>query len=103
MILSNVELSTKSPVPNIATGAPDALKKNLDWYIAHQQELATKHNGKILLIVDQKLINIFDDFGEAYNEALKTYLPGSFTLQPCSPEAESYTLMLYSPVYGVMG
>ena len=96
-----MENSAKSPVA--AAGAPANLKKNLDWYIAHQQELAAKYNGKVLLIVDQKLVNAFDDFGAAYNEALKTYPPGTFTLQPCSPEAESYTMMLYSPVYGVMG
>ncbi len=47
-------------------GAPDSLKKNLDWYIANQKDLAAKYNGKILLIVDQKLINVFDDMGAAY-------------------------------------
>jgi hypothetical protein len=82
--------------------APDFLKKNLDWYIANQKELAEKYNGKILLIVDQKLINAFDDMGTAYNEALKLYAPGSFTLQPCSPDPESYTLMLYSPMYNAL-
>ena len=98
-------VDTKSPNPaiNVASDAPDALKKNLDWYIAHQQELAAKYNGKILLIVDQTLVNFFDDMTQAYNEAVKNNAPGTFTLQPCSPEAESYTMMLYSPVYGVMG
>ena|ERR1039458_3536817 len=103
MILLSVENSTKPPATSVVTDAPDALKKNLDWYIAHQEELAAKYNGRILLIVDQKLVNTFADFSEAYNEAVKTYQPGTFTLQPCSPEPESYTMMLYSPVYGVMG
>jgi hypothetical protein len=83
-------------------GAPDSLTRNLDWYIANQKELAAKYNGKILLIVEQKFINAFDDMGTAYTEALKSYAPGSFTLQPCSPDPESYTLMLYSPMYGVL-
>ena len=30
-----------------AAGAPDPLKKNLDWYIANQQELSTKYDGKV--------------------------------------------------------
>ena len=82
--------------------ASDSLKKNLEWYIANQKELAAKYNGKILLIVDQKLVKAFDDMGVAYTEALKSYTSGTFTLQPCSPDADSYTLMLYSPMYSVM-
>jgi len=83
-------------------GASDPLKKNLEWYIAHQKELAEKYNGKILLIVDQNLVKFFDDIGAAYTEALKSYQPGTFTLQPCSPDADSYTLMLYSPMYSAL-
>ena len=83
-------------------GAPDPLKKNLDWYIANQKELAERYNGKVLLIVDQKLINAFEDMSAAYTEALKSYTPGTFTLQPCSPDPESYTLMLYSPMYSAL-
>lgn len=85
-----------------ALGAPDPLKKNLEWYIANQQELAGKYNGKVLLIVDQKLVKVFDDIGAAYAEAMKSYTPGTFTLQPCSPDPDSYTLMLCSPMYSVL-
>jgi len=83
-------------------GAPDSLNKNLEWYIANQKELAAMYDGKILLIVDQKLVKAFDDMGAAYVEALKSYAPGTFTLQPCSPDSDSYTLMLYSPMYSVL-
>jgi hypothetical protein len=83
-------------------GAPDTLKKNLEWYIANQKELAAKYNGKILLIVDQKLVKAFGDMGKAYTEASKSYAAGTFTLQPCSADAESYTLMLYSPMYSAL-
>jgi hypothetical protein len=83
-------------------GAPDSLKKNLDWYIANQKELAEKYNGKILLIVDEHLVKAFNDMTEAYTEASKSYAAGTFTLQPCSPDPESYTLMLYSPTYSFL-
>lgn len=81
---------------------PEPLQKNLDWYIANQQELSAKHNGKVLLIVDQKLIGDFDSMNDAYAAAVKTYAPGTFTLQPCSPDADSYTLTLYSPAYSAI-
>jgi 3-phosphoglycerate kinase len=80
---------------------PDSLKMNLEWYIANQKDLAEKYNGKVLLIVDQKLVKVFDDMAKAYIEASNSYPAGTFTLQPCSPYPESYTLMLYSPQYGV--
>ena len=85
-----------------AMSVPDPLKKNLDWYIANQQELSAKHNGKVLLIVDQKLIGAFESMAEAYAAALKSYALGTFTLQPCSPDPDSYTLTLYSPGYSVL-
>ena len=80
---------------------PSHLKKNLDWYITNQRELSTKYNGKILLIVDQELINAFDTMEKAFAFAMGNYQPGTFTLQPCSPETDSYMVMLYSPAFRV--
>lgn len=94
-------METKIP-EDAATSVPDPLKRNLDWYIANQQELSAKYNGKILLIVDQKLVEAFESMGEAYTSALKSYPLGSFTLQPCSPDADSYTLTLYNPAYSAI-
>jgi hypothetical protein len=85
---------------NVAS-VPDPLKKDLEWYIANQQELSTKYNGKILLIVNQQLIGAFDSMSEAYSTAIKSYTLGTFTLQPCSPDSDSYTLTLYSPAYNI--
>ena len=81
---------------------PEPLKKNLEWYIANQAQLSATYNGKILLIVDQKLVDAFNSMDEAYATALKTYKLGTFTLQPCSPFADSYTLTLYSPSYNTL-
>ena len=78
---------------------PNHLKKNLDWYIANQRELSSKYNGKVLLIVDQSLIGAFDTMEKAFASAMDKYQPGTFTLQPCSPDSDSYTVMLYSPAF----
>lgn len=81
--------------------ASDPLKKNLDWYVEHQVDLAAKFNGKVLLIVNQELIGAFDSMEAAYTNAIKKYEIGNFTLQPCSPSADSYTLTLYNPRFSV--
>ena len=82
-----------------AASVPEPLKKDLEWYIENQRELSEKHNGKILLIVNQHLIGAFGSMEEAYATAIKAYALGAFTLQPCSPDSDSYTLTLYSPTY----
>lgn len=84
------------------SGVPEPFKKDLEWYIANQRELSEKYNGKILLIVNQNLIDAFDSMQEAYETAIKSYSLGTFTLQPCSPDSDSYTLTLYSPAYNVV-
>jgi hypothetical protein len=84
-----------------AAGVPNPLKQNLDWYIANQKELSAKYNGKVLLIVDQGLVAAYDSMADAYTAALKTYALGTFSLQPCSPGPDSYTLTLYNPLYGI--
>jgi hypothetical protein len=96
------EMKTNSDLKSRDIEVPDTLRKNLEWYIANQKELAAKYSGKILLIVDQRLVKAFDDMAEAYTEASKSYAAGTFTLQPCSPDRESYTLMMYSPMYSVV-
>jgi hypothetical protein len=83
-------------------GVPEPLKKDLEWYIENQRELSGKYNGKILLIVNQHLVGAFDSMQEAYAAAIKSYTLGTFTLQPCSPDSDSYTLTLYNPAYNIV-
>lgn len=87
------------PQKDAENDVPSPLKKNLDWYIANQRDLSAKYSGKILLIVDQSLVDVFDSMENAYITAMKSYAPGTFTLQPCSPDPESYVVMLYGPAF----
>lgn len=81
---------------------PSHLKRNLDWYIANQRELSSKYNGKVLLIVDEKLVDVFETMEKAFAAAMGKYQPGTFTLQPCSPNPDSYTIILYSPAFSAV-
>jgi hypothetical protein len=85
-----------------APAVPEPLQKDLEWYIGNQRELAEKYNGKILLIVNQHLDGAFDSMQEAYETATKAYTLGTFTLQPCSPDSDSYTLTIYGPSYNIV-
>lgn len=89
------ETSTNPKVD--AMNVPDPLKKNLEWYIANQKDLSAKYDGKILLIADQNLIGAFDSMEDAYVEGAKRFEIGAFSLQPCSPDPDSYTLTICTP------
>lgn len=46
------------------------LQKELDYYRAHIEELLQQHQGKFVLIKDQKLLGVFDSDLAAYNEGI---------------------------------
>jgi hypothetical protein len=75
------------------------LKKNLEWYISQQEELVKKYNGKVLLIKDCQLIESYETMEEAFLDATSRFDLGTFTLQPCTPGPESYTITIFSPQY----
>jgi hypothetical protein len=90
-------VDTTKTADNGAMGPSDSLKKDLDWYIGNQKDLAAKYDGKVLLIFNQALIGVFDSFEDAYTEGAKRFEIGTFSLQPCSPDSDSYSLTIHTP------
>lgn len=74
------------------------LKKEFDWYLAHQGELVEKYNSKFVVIKDQKVIGVYNEQLEAVQETSKEYEPGTFLVQKCEPGTESYTVVFHSRV-----
>ena len=60
------------------------LSKELEYFKEHQQELVEKHEGKFLVIKDQKVQGVYDSEMEAYTEAKKKFELGSFLIQQCA-------------------
>lgn len=65
------------------------LKKEYKFYQDNQKKFIQKYNGKVLLIVGEKLIGVFDDEESAYKEAINKYELGKFLIQRCAPENET--------------
>jgi hypothetical protein len=63
---------------------------------AHRDALREQYPGKFLVIVGDKVIGSYDDVGDAYQEAVKTYEPGHFMIQevPARPEDD---IVWFSP------
>ena len=69
---------------------------DLDWYIAHQDELVRAHNGKSVVIKNCAILSVYDDDLTALEETIKLHAPGSFIIQRVGPGPENYTATFHS-------
>jgi hypothetical protein len=77
------------------------LEAELEFFIAHQDELVKKHEGKLLVIKGEKVIGVYEQGEElhALRETSKDHEPGTFMLQRCLPGPEAYTITFYGPSF----
>ncbi|MDM7999310.1 MAG: DUF5678 domain-containing protein [Dehalococcoidia bacterium] len=76
----------------------EALRTEFDYYLAHQNELVKKYNGKFIVIKNQEVIGVYDSELEAVKETAREHELGTFLVQKCEPGSESYTQMYHSRV-----
>ncbi|HYU69803.1 MAG TPA: DUF5678 domain-containing protein [Burkholderiales bacterium] len=74
------------------------LKKEFEFYLAHQGELLEKYNGKFIAIKDGNVLGSYDDELAAINETQKTHKLGTFLVQKVSPGTSSYNQTFHSRV-----
>jgi hypothetical protein len=74
------------------------LKREFDFYLAHQAELVKDHNGKYVVIKDQKVVGVYDDQASALSETVKNHDLGSFLVQKVEPGEQSHTQVFHSRV-----
>ncbi len=79
-------------------GSMNALKKEFEYYLEHQQELVRKYRGKVIVIVDHNVVGSYDSELEAVTDASKTHKPGTFLVQRCEPGSEAYTHTYHSRI-----
>lgn len=75
------------------------LEKDFKYYLDNQAEFVKNHNGKILVISNQKLCGAFDSMKQAYDFGVEKCGIGSFIVQRCSPGKTDYTQSFYSRVH----
>lgn len=74
------------------------LDKEFKYYLDHQEELVKLYNGKILVIIEDKVVGVYDTEQEAYFDSLSKYKIGTFLIQLCTPGKEDYTQTFHSRV-----
>jgi hypothetical protein len=74
------------------------LKREFEYYLANQQELVKKYNGKFVVIKNRQVIGAYDDEPTAVSETTKHHELGTFLVQKVSPGEEAYTQTFHSRV-----
>ncbi len=68
------------------------LEREFRYYLDHQDELVKQYNGKIIVIVDDKVIGKYDNKKDAYLDSIIKHKPGTFLIIECTPGTDSYTI-----------
>jgi nitrogenase molybdenum-iron protein alpha/beta subunit len=76
----------------------EALRKEFEYYLAHQNELVEKYNGKVIVIKNGAVIGVYDSDIEAITETAKEHELGTFLVQVCEPGPSSYRQTFHSRV-----
>lgn len=67
------------------------IDKYFQYYLDHQDEFVEKYNGKVLLMIDYKVVKTFDTEKEAHEYSEKYYKSKMCLVQKCSPGDEDTT------------
>lgn len=79
--------------------AESPLKKDFEFYLAHQGEMVEKYNGKFVVIKDGEVVGAFDNELTAISEAQKKgHKAGTFLVQFVSPGDTAYKQTFHSRV-----
>ena len=75
-----------------------ALQKEFDFYLAHQDELVGKYDGKCIVIKDDEVLGEYDDELTAVTETQKYHELGTFLVQRVSQGDTAYSQTFHSRV-----
>jgi hypothetical protein len=76
----------------------ETLAKEFAYYLAHQDELVERYNGKFIVIKDQNVIGAYGSELDAVQKTAREHELGTFLVQKCEPGSDSYTQMYHSRV-----
>lgn len=68
--------------------------RELNYFIAHQDELVSQYKGKTLVLRGEKVEGVYASLIEAYVEGQKQFPLGTFMIQPCEAGRSAYTVRI---------
>ncbi len=74
------------------------LQKEFDFYLANQEELVKKYDGKVIVIKNGEVLGAYDDELMAVTETKKSHKLGTFMVQKVSKGDADYSQTFHSRV-----
>ena len=68
------------------------------YFLDNQTKLVNKYHNKFLVIKNQKVVKVYNDYMEAYSNSEKKYGLGNFLIQHCLPGELSTTRTFHSQI-----
>lgn len=65
------------------------LDSEYKFYKDNQEKFLKEYKDKVIVIIGQKVVGVYDDETSAYNDSVSKYKLGTFLIQKCVPEEES--------------
>lgn len=82
----------------MTTPTDSPLKREFEYYLAHQVELVQQYDGRFVVIKNQAVIGNYADQATAVQETARQHELGTFLVQKVSPGPEAYTQSFHSRV-----
>jgi cytolysin (calcineurin-like family phosphatase) len=70
---------------------------NYEWFKEELPKLVETYEDQYVVIKDKTVIAAYSDFEKAFDETLKTEVPGTFIIQLCSLDDTKTVKMFYTP------
>ena len=74
------------------------LKKEFEYYLAHQDEMVEKYDGKYIVIQKGHVLGAYDDELTAITDTQKSHELGTFLVQRVSRGTSDYSQTFHSRV-----
>lgn len=75
-----------------------SLDKEFQYFLDNKEDLLKKYSGKHVVIKDNEVKGAFASIKEAYLFASEEFELGTFLIQECTSDEESYTQTFHSRV-----
>ncbi len=74
------------------------LKDEFEFYLANQDNMVKKYDGKVVVIKNHKVLGVYDSELAAFTATVKDHERGTFMIQRVSEGDEAYTATFNSRV-----
>lgn len=68
------------------------LEKEFKYYLDNQEKFVKKYNGKVIVIVGERVVGEYSSKQAAYFYSIKKYKAGTFLIIECTPGRDSYSI-----------